>query len=293
MSAAVPAGSSPTYGGAGTLHKWWFWKIMHPLYWRVARFERFDRRVHGRGPLLVAMGDSMTDPSVGFVFPWQVWLRHVGRHGYKTMNLGVGSHSTAEMCRRVDEFLCQGHPDIAALFAGSVDAEHGVDPADIKRNVTFIVEWLREQGVHKIVLVGPGLHNLPYVPEYMPQVRDWSSSIAAVRLMLREIATEQNIVFVDLAEFLRDRIACGEDPDFSRMPYRQSRSWHAVVGDGHFNAYGQRLVAEAFLGATAHWRPDTRAGRRSLLEWRLGRNSEPPTEAQRTPRAQAPAHDRR
>lgn len=226
------------------------------------------------------MGDSMTDPNVGFVFPWQVWLRHVSRRGYRTVNLGVGSHNTTHMCRRVEEFLCRGTPEIAAVFAGSVDAEDGVDPADFERNVTFIVKWLRERGVHRIVLVGPGIQNLPYVPEYMPQITDWSSSIAAYRLTLRDIATEHAIVFVDLAQFLRDRIASGADPDFSRVPYRQSRSWHAVIGDGHFNPYGQRLIAEAFLVATAHWRPDARTSRRPRLAWLSVTNSERATGAE-------------
>jgi lysophospholipase L1-like esterase len=240
------------------LHDWWFWNVLHRLYWRVGQLSQ---RVHGHGPLLVAMGDSLTDPFIGFTFPWQVWLRHVGRQGYKTVNLGVGGDSTADMCWRVEEFLSEGPPEIAVLFAGSVDAERGVDPAETERNVTFIVEWLREHGVRKIVLVGPGMLNLPQVPDYMPQVTDWFSSIASVRAMFRDVAVQYDVVFVDLAQFLLDRIARGEDPDFSRVPFRQSRSWHAAVGDGHFNAYGQRLIAEAFLTGTAHWR----LGRSSLL----------------------------
>ena len=289
----MPTGSSPRDGGVATLQKWWFWKVLHPLYWRISRLERFDRRVQGHGPLLVAMGDSITDPCVGFVFPWQVWLRRVGVQGYKTVNLGIGSHNTTHMCQRVEEFFGQGHPDIAVLFAGNVDAEYGIDPADTERNVRFIVSWLQKQGVRKIVLVGPGILNLPYVPEYMPGVTDWSASIAVVRLKLREIATEHDVVFVDLAQFLGDRIARGDDPDFSRVPYRQSRSWHAVIGDGHFNAYGQRLVAEAFLAATEHWRPESHVSRRSLLGWRRGKDCVRATHAGTTPRAQAPAHDRR
>jgi hypothetical protein len=54
------------------------------------------------------------------------------------------------------------------------------------------------------------------------------------------------------------------DPDFARVPYRQSRSWHVDDGDPHFNAYGQRLIAEAFLAAIADWRPcDSAQGSRA------------------------------
>jgi hypothetical protein len=74
-----------------------------------------------------------------------------------------------------------------------------------------------------------------------------------VRVTLSEIAARHGVVFVDLAQFQLDRIASGKDPDFTCVPYKQSRSWHACVGDGHLNAYGQRLVAEALVGATPDW----------------------------------------
>jgi lysophospholipase L1-like esterase len=205
------------------------------------------------------MGDSLTDPYVGFAFPWQHWLRYVAGHGYRTVNLGVGGDSTAEMCQRVEEFLSEGQPEIAVLFAGNVDAERGIDPADTERNVTFIINWLREHGVRQVALIGPGMLNLPQVPDYMSQVTDWSSAIGPVRAMFRDVAAKTDVVFVDLAEFHRDRIARGVDLDFRRAPYRQSRSWHAVPGDGHFNAYGNRLVAEALLTAIAGSRQTPRS----------------------------------
>jgi lysophospholipase L1-like esterase len=275
VRAGTPAASPRLRSRVAKLRERWFWQVVHRFYWHVAKF---DGRVHGQGPLLVAIGDSITDPFVGFHFPRQVWLRVVGRRlGYKTVNLGNGSDNTADMRRRIEQFLSEGQPEIAVLFAGNVDAEVGIDPDETETNVRFIVEWLREHGVEKIVLIGPGMINLPRLPEYMPQVTDWFSSIAGVRAMLRDVAAEHDVVFVDLALSLRDRIARGDDPDFSRVPYRQSRSWHAVVGDGHFNAYGQRLIAEAFLAGTAHWRGE-QATQRSLPEAQHGATSQRATE---------------
>ena len=72
------------------IRDWWFWNVRHRLYWHIGQR---DRRVHGRGPLLVVMGDSLT-PHSGFMFPWQAWARYVGRHGFKTVNLGVGGNPT-------------------------------------------------------------------------------------------------------------------------------------------------------------------------------------------------------
>jgi lysophospholipase L1-like esterase len=233
------------------LHERWFWTVSHRLLWRIGQMYG---RVHGRGPLLVVMGDSLTDPFIGYTFPRQVWVRHVSRRGYRTVNLGNGGDTTALMCLRVEQFLSEGQPDVAVLFAGNVDAEQGVDPAETERNVTFIMDWLRDRGIEKIALMGPGMLNLPKIPDYMPLDTDWLSSIEGVRATLREIAVQHDAVFVDVAQFFLDRIARGDDPDFSREPYRHRRSWHKVVGDGHLNAYGNRLVAESFLAATAHWR---------------------------------------
>jgi lysophospholipase L1-like esterase len=201
------------------------------------------------------MGDSLTDPFIGFTYPRQNWLRYVGRHGYKTVNLGNGSDNTADMASRVEQFFSEGRPDVAVLFAGNVDAELGIDHLETERNVTYIMDWLRERAVDKIVLMGPGMTNLPKAPDYMPPGTDWAALTEPVRATFREIAIEHDAVFVDVAQFLLDRIARGQDPDFSRVPYRQWRSWHKVVGDGHLNAYGNRLVAEAFLTATSEWRP--------------------------------------
>ena len=251
------------------LREWWFWNVRHRLYWR---FAQRHGRVHGHGPLLVAIGDSLTSPFTGFTLPRQVWLRRVGRRGYRTLNLGVGGETTADMCARVDQLLSEGTPEVAVVFAGNVDAERGVDPAETERNVLFMVNWLREHGVRKIAVVGPGLLNLPRVPDYMSHVTDWFALVGPLRAVLSNFAVEHDVVFVDLAQFLRDRITRGDDPDFSRVPYRHSRSWHAVSDDAHLNAYGQRLVAEAFLAATAQWLPASR----SRWSPTLGRHSTAP-----------------
>jgi lysophospholipase L1-like esterase len=230
-----------------------------------------DHGVHGHGPLLVVMGDSMTSPYSGHMFPWQAWPRYVGRHGYRTVNLGVGESSTAHMCGRIDQFVREGTPDIAVVFAGHVDAERGIENAEIERNVTFMLDWLAERRVRKIVLMGPATLNLPRVPPYLQQhVPDWFAEIDRVRQVLRDLAAKHDVLFIDVAQLLRDRIARGEDLDFTRVPYKASRSWHACTQDGHFNAYGQRLIADAFLSATPHWRPaPPRRGPLPLLgRWR-------------------------
>jgi lysophospholipase L1-like esterase len=222
----------------------WFFRLRQRVSWRLARA---DGRVHGNGPLLVAIGDSLTDPASGSTLPWQVWPRRVTREGYRTVNLGVSGETTADMRRRIEQTLREGKPDIVVLFGGANDALHHIDPAETERNVTQMVDWLQNHGVTHIALIGPMLANLASVPEWSPALED-------VRSVIKGVATRRGARFVDLAGFLRDRIDRGQDPDFARVPYRQSRSWHVRADDPHFNAYGQRLVAEAFLAATADWR---------------------------------------
>jgi lysophospholipase L1-like esterase len=239
------------------MRRWWRLKVQQRVYRRLARHAR---RVHGHGPLLVAIGDSNTDPRCAYTLPRQVWLRIVGREGYKTVNLGVSGDTTGDMRRRIEQTLSEGQPEIVVVFGGTNDARRGVDPAETEHNVSFMAEWLRAHGIGQVVLIGPPLMNWRPTP-------DWVSSVDDVRTVLREVAERHGAVFVDLALFLHGRIERGEDPDFSRVRYTQSCSWHVEDRDPHLNAYGQRLVAEAFLEATAIWQSSR--GRRRL--WLLRR----------------------
>jgi lysophospholipase L1-like esterase len=210
-------------------------KVRERVYRQLASHAR---RVHGHGPLLVAIGDSNTDPRCAYTLPRQVWLRIVGREGYKTLNLGVSGDTTGDMRRRIEQTLSEGQPEIAVVFGGVNDAQRDVDPAKTERNVAFMARWLRDRGIRKIVLIGPALVNWQPTP-------DWASSAADVQKVLSDVAQRHGAVCVDLALFLRSRIDRGEDPDFSRVPYSQSHSWHVAAGDPHLNAYGQRLAGGA------------------------------------------------
>jgi hypothetical protein len=123
-----------------------------------------------------------------------------------------------------------------------------------------MVKWLRQNGVGKIALIGPALLNTGHDP-------DWAPAAEEVRNLLSSISGRHGAVFVDLMAFMRERVDRGEDPDFTRVPCQQSRSWHASPDDLHFNAYGQRLVAEAFLAGTAAWRPPDSQARRRSVAW--------------------------
>jgi hypothetical protein len=121
-----------------------------------------------------------------------------------------------------------------------------------------MADWLRDHGIRKVVLIGPALVQWQPTP-------DWVSSEDEVRRVLRDVGERYEAVCLDLAVYLRGHIERPDDPDSSRVRCRQPRSWHVEAGDPHLNAYGQRLVAEAFLEATAGWRSSRGRRRLSLL----------------------------
>jgi lysophospholipase L1-like esterase len=234
------------------MRRWWPLQVRQRAYGWIARLTG---RVDGSGPLLVAIGDSHTDPRPGYTLPWQVWVRIVGRAGYRTVNLGVAGDTTSDMRLRIAQTLSKGQPEMAVLFGGSNDPGRHIDPAETQENMTFMVEWLQDHHVEKIVLIGPGVRNSTDGDRMAVPLEEVHNS-------LRDVAERNELIFVDLAGFLRGRLERGQDPDFARVPYRQSRSWHVKDGDPHFNAYGQRLIAQAFLAATAGWRPPPSRARR-------------------------------
>ena len=175
------------------MRHWWRLELQQRVYRRVARRAG---RVHGRGPLLVAIGDSNTDPC-GYTLPRQVWLRIVGREGYRTLNLGVSGDTTADMRRRIEHTLDAGQPEIVVVFGGTNDVLRGVAPAETERNVTFIVQWLQDRGIDKVVLIGPGV--------------------------LREVARLQGAIWLDLAHIASDDAAYVEpgDPHLNAQGHRR------------------------------------------------------------------------
>ena len=215
------------------------------MFWRLGRL---DRRVHGRGPLLVAIGDSLTDPGCGSTSPRQVWLRHVARAGYRTVNLGVSGDTLQDMRVRVEQMAGQGRPSVAVVFGGANDAFQGVAPSVTRGHAASILSWLESRQVNRVAVVSPGLVN------WRQDARSLNEPLARVREVLREVAEQHGAVFVDLIGYLAARVERGADPDLSRSSRPPARSWHVTEGDPHFNAYGQRLVAQAFLEATAGWR---------------------------------------
>ena len=75
-------------GSLDSMRGWWRLNVQPRVYRRLAA-PRHARRVHGHGPLLVAIGDSITDPRSAYTLPRHVWLRIVGREGYNEPSISA------------------------------------------------------------------------------------------------------------------------------------------------------------------------------------------------------------
>lgn len=199
--------------------------------------SKFAGRVHGKGPLLVAIGDSHTDPRNTYTAPWNVWLRQIGRHGYRTVNLGFSSATTRDMRAGIERALDHGMPAAVILFGGVNDAVEHFEPAETAHNVRYILRWLSEHGVERIMVIGTAHLN-------WTQPADWWDASLRVRDVLREVANEHHAAFVDLGAKQQAMIESGDVPNFAIEPYCQRRSWHVHENNQHFNAWGQQLVAD-------------------------------------------------
>ena len=174
-------------------------------------------------------------------------MRIVARAGYGP-STSANPATARPRCRRGgSRALTEGRPEIAVIFGGGNDALRNVDPTETERNVAFMIEWLRDHGVGRIALIGAVQLNWRETPP-------WQPAVDGVNTVLAGLAARNSVVFVDLAGYLAERIARGEDPTSPRGHTGSRGRWHVYGGDPHLNAYGQRLIAEAFLASTADWR---------------------------------------
>jgi acyl-CoA thioesterase-1 len=169
-------------------------------------------------PKIVALGDSLT---VGVGLPEResypsLLQEKLDENGYpyEMVNAGVSGDTSAGGLRRLDWAL-DGDVRILILELGANDGLRGLSVAEMKQNLTAIINRAREKN---IVVILAGMEAPPnYGPEYVQQFRTAYTEIAARERVL-------------LIPFLLDKVA--GVPTLNQA-------------DGiHPNAEGTRIVAE-------------------------------------------------
>jgi len=169
-------------------------------------------------PKIVALGDSLT---VGLGLPesesypslLQNKLDEDG-YAYEIVNSGISGDTSAGGLRRLDWAL-EGDVRVLILALGANDGLRGLSVAEMKQNLTRIINRAREKN---IVVILAGMEAPPnYGPEYVQQFR----------AAYREISAKERILLIP---FLLDKVA--GQPSLNQP-------------DGiHPNAEGARIVAE-------------------------------------------------
>jgi acyl-CoA thioesterase-1 len=173
-------------------------------------------------PRVVILGDSLT-AGLGLVesqaFPARLQQR-VDDEGYafEVVNAGVSGDTSAGGLRRLDWAL-EGEVRVLVLALGANDGLRGLSVAEMKKNLTAIIERAKARGV---IVILAGMEAPPnYGQEYA----------AAFRQAFRQVALEQRVLFIP---FLLQDVA-------GHSALNQS--------DGiHPNAAGASRVAETVWG---------------------------------------------
>lgn len=146
-------------------------------------------------PKIVALGDSLT---VGLGLPEtqsypSVLQTYIDRDGYgfEVVNAGVSGDTSAGGLRRL-EWALEGNVKVLILALGANDALRGLSIADMKQNLTAIIDRARERN---IVVILAGMEAPPnYGPEY----------VQSFRMAFREIAARERVLLIP---FLLDKVA--------------------------------------------------------------------------------------
>jgi acyl-CoA thioesterase-1 len=138
-------------------------------------------------PKIVALGDSLT-AGLGLVetqsFPALLQQR-IDTEGYEfeVVNAGVSGDTSAGGLRRL-EWALEGNVRIMILALGANDGLRGLSVADMKRNLTAIIEGARARGV-TVILAG-----MEAPPNYGQEYA------VAYRQAFREVALAQRVTFI-------------------------------------------------------------------------------------------------
>jgi acyl-CoA thioesterase-1 len=177
-----------------------------------------DPGIQSGRPKIVLLGDSLT-AGLGLLqeqaYP-ALLQKKIDSDGYdyEVENAGVSGDTSAGGLRRLDWAL-EGDVRILVLALGANDGLRGLSTAEMKRNLTQIIERARERN---ILVILAGMEAPPnYGAEYA----------ASFRQAYREIAQRERVTFIP---FLLDRVA--GVPELNQS-------------DGiHPNVNGARVIAE-------------------------------------------------
>jgi lysophospholipase L1-like esterase len=176
----------------------------------------------------VAFGDSITDSygvSRGFVS--HVSARLAGALPERetvTHNRGMSGDNSTDAIYRLQRDVLDADPDLVTINFGVNDAFSWISPDKFESNLAAMVESVKENGCHRIVLVSSEV-----IPE--PQAE---KQVLPYWRKMRQVAEAAGIVYADANGHWQGLLDSGVD------------QWTLIIpGDMHPNEAGHEVIAEA------------------------------------------------
>jgi hypothetical protein len=117
-------------------------------------------------------------------------------------------------------------------------------------------------GANKVIVVPPPYRNWTTGGDTLTTPHAGNAAVrgaltAAVAAEAVTVGGKPTVIYSDLYAFMKARIQAGTDPDFSAIAYDQTKSWHYVLNDQHYSAYGHALQAQKVVAdLSANWASD-------------------------------------
>jgi lysophospholipase L1-like esterase len=196
------------------------------------------------------MGDSLThnhtlSVPVYSLYPAQLQqlLQNQGCN-VVVRNFGRSGNTTQQMITRFPAMTQFQVPDIGIIFGGVNDPGNGITQSQTQANIESMITSLQGSGVSKIMVVSTQYQNFSSAFSSTGDTLTTPYPTYATIRQAQQAAVNNHpgVIYVDLYNFLRNRIVNGQDA-------AGSYSWHVADGNQHFNTYGCGLVAQCILAS--------------------------------------------
>lgn len=197
------------------------------------------------------MGDSLTkNNTLGvaqhLLYPARIQY-YLNNEGCNVVvrNFGRSGDTTQQMITRFPAMTQFAIPSIGINYAGTNDSSNGITAAQTQANLQSMITTLKNAGCNKILIIGNHFLNYSTGGDFdgsNQPLTDTTCYYASLIATQKAAASAGGAVYVDLFNFLRNRIVNGQDT-------AKSFSWHVADQNIHFNSYGTDLVAQCIYAS--------------------------------------------
>lgn len=172
---------------------------------------------------LAFLGDSLTDGNNFPEFVINTLNRLYPEQAFSFVNAGVCGNAAYDLVDRLDRDILSQHPDLTFILIGTNDSGGKNPPIQFRADLLYLTQRLRAAGSKVAFISLTGSTN-----------PDTAAKLKIYDTIIREVATEQNTLFVDAATLFANWQAEGKE------------MYHAP-GDVHPSLEGFKGMARAIL----------------------------------------------